>query len=304
MNEAGFVKKQPAFKPDNRLGQGEETDEERERADKLFTSNDRREAFRRLSVTTALELEQAMLHYKKKVLLDLLGKKEVNQNIVREHKTVYLGASTDIEYPLCLGGRNIVLVDPTFKDEVGRLLILNKIKDMGGHEPTKISEDEYSFLFDFGNGVEAVSVELVGKSYASREEFSEYKMPDKVGLILSFITPSGPTAGHPLDARVVRDKLVAGGMILVFGEALDETTMNQERGRFLNKNFGGDIEEAIRIFKGDGGALLSEEARWIFKRHGYELVPTDPFEYERVEGGRVTAEMGEVTTFLKKGTVL
>lgn len=274
------------------VGQAEETDEERDRADTIFPSSDLREAFRRLAVTTSPEIEQMVVHYKKGVLLDLLEKKEINQNVLRKCETIYLGSNIDIEYPLCLGARKIVLADPAFKNPISQTLLFKKIKDLVGREPTHTSENEYTFFFDFGDGPEEVMLELAGKSYAFREELTEYKIPDGVGLILSFITPSGTTLKHPLDARAVRDKLVAGGMVIVFGEPLDKKILEQERERFL-ASASSDKSNPVNAWP--PGVFLEKELNWIYKKYGYESLPVKPF----VVGG-----MAEVTTFLKKGTTL
>ncbi len=279
--------------PDVRFGvvSTAETDDERKQADRRFASPNQRNAFRTMTLTSFDDpLAEELLHYKKGVVLDLRKRKLIDQDILQNHPTVYLGSGIDIEYPLCLGARKIILVDPVFTDQNVREDVLKKIAQMTGEEPVSVSKNTFSFIFDFGNGREQATVMFEQEPYASREEVSRYKIPESVGMILSILTPSGLTRGHNLDARSVHDKLVTEGTILVYGEALDEATMVQERTAFVKKN----IRKGLPHDDKTAQTFLQDEARWIFKKYGYESIPMSPF----ISKSR--NEIGGVMTFLKK----
>jgi len=272
-----------------------ETDEERKQADRRFTSSDQRQAFRSLTLSTFDSGHEELLHYKKATILDVRKKKAVDQDIVRNYDTVYIGSDIDIGYSLCLGSRKVILVDPIFSDHNRRDHALEQIAYITGEQPKRTSDKSYSFFFDFGSGKEEASVTFEQEPYASKKEFSPYNLPQQVGMILSFLTPSGLTRGHNLDAQAVRDNLVAGGMILVFGEALDEAVIAPWRDAYARKKI--KDEKGLRALASDRKAMkkfMEDEMRAVYKQYGYTSIPLSPFIPKKKEA------LPEVMTFLKK----
>lgn len=214
----------------------------------------------------------------------------IDQNIVQNYPTVYLGSGIDIEYPLVLGSRKIILVDPVFRDSKIRGIVIGRIAELTGEQPSKVLESTHSFTFDFGNGREEATVTFEQEPYSSVEEVSKYKIPENIGMILCFLSTTGLTRGHNLDAQSVRDKLVPGGMILAYGEALDEATMIQKRKEFVIKN----IRKGLPHDNETARQFLSDEAKWIYRKLGYESIPMRPFT------PKSRAELGDVMTLLRK----
>ena len=78
----------------------------------LLKAGDRIKAFENISATTIPRDANAEL--KRNIVLEMQRRNLPDVELLRECTTVYIGAGTDIEYPLALGARRIRLVDPNY----------------------------------------------------------------------------------------------------------------------------------------------------------------------------------------------
>jgi hypothetical protein len=149
---------------------------------------------------------------KKGVVLEVVERNLVSENLLQEYPLVYIGSGTDVEYPLALGSRRIVLVDPIFTLTEACDDVLQRVKAVAGCTPHKKEGGHYEFPFDFGSGVETASLTLVAVPFSNDNEDVGYKLPEKVGVILLF-APQG--SGNRLEVgEHMTDSLVSGGVII------------------------------------------------------------------------------------------
>ena len=120
------------------------TDEEKK---ELLGTEQRMKVFDSISTTTLPVSKKEM---KKGAILEIIEKKLLSDKILRDHPVVYIGSGTDVEYPIALGGRNIVMIDPILADEQAIKEVLEKIKRVTNQE-TQNDNGKIVFSFDFGN---------------------------------------------------------------------------------------------------------------------------------------------------------
>lgn len=91
------------------------------------------------------------------------------EGIVQKEKMKYIGSGLDIQYPLLLGGRNIILVDSIFQEDQHLPDLLERIKkyDPEAQLTKEESNSTIHFLFDFGKGKEQVAIQVVPQSFQS-----------------------------------------------------------------------------------------------------------------------------------------
>jgi hypothetical protein len=154
---------------------------------------------------------------KRGIVSEIIRKNVISEEILKNFPIVYLGSGSDINYPLAIGGRNIVLVDMAVSDENNRHGVLRRLSEVFDSEISNPDGNEFSFSFDFGDGPEEVLVSLESGMYAPMNEeqvaeYGEYVLPDKVGAILTFVLNS------PLGFIKINDEalshLVDGGVII------------------------------------------------------------------------------------------
>jgi len=124
------------------------------------------------------------------------------------YPAVYLASGLDLEFPLVLRARRIIMIDPIFQDENNINKILEKIMkyDQRMPELKKINSFHHNitFNFDFGFGPEKVVVDLFAKTY---QEF-EYLSP--IGYIIEF----NNQLDHGLYKSELLEKLILNGVII------------------------------------------------------------------------------------------
>lgn len=124
------------------------------------------------------------------------------------YPAIYIGSGLDLEFPMILRARKIILVDPCFQDEKNINQIFQKASRFSSQIPNilKIStfHNRISFKFDFGQGQEVVSVDLFAQDYES------YKHILPVGYIIEF----NSRLDHILYKSDLLAKLVVGGLII------------------------------------------------------------------------------------------
>ncbi len=102
----------------------------------------------------------------------------INQEIIKNNPCIYPGAGYDPHTPILLGARNIDLLDPTYQNQKDREIVFEELKRYG--PVIKLSDYEYEFYKDFGNGPELVKVNLLPwDSYT-------FNTKRKYGMVLAF----------------------------------------------------------------------------------------------------------------------
>lgn len=102
----------------------------------------------------------------------------VNQDTLTSYPSLYICSGIDIELPLLMGLRNVDMLDICFKEELEK--IVDRLSNYNCFE--RVSENEFTFKFDYGNGRETVNVSAIDES------LNEFNILKKYGLVLGFLT--------------------------------------------------------------------------------------------------------------------
>ncbi|MBI2483765.1 hypothetical protein HYV71_01100 [Candidatus Uhrbacteria bacterium] len=94
---------------------------------------------------------------KRAFIVDIRSDRLIDEELLTRHPTVYVGSGKDIEYPLCLGSRTLMMVDPIFRDPAMRAEVKDHVSAIITHQPEWIG-DGLQFKFDFGKGEEDVLI--------------------------------------------------------------------------------------------------------------------------------------------------
>src|SRR3989344_6175751 len=184
------------------------TDEDRLR---ILKSEDRVRALNAITTTT---LPPAKKEMKKGAVLQIAEENLIQEDILKSRQVVYIGSDIDAEYPLSLGARNNTFVDPVFQDARAKTDLIEKLRKLSGEEP-KVEGDKISSSFDFGNGKENVTIELVPKFFTptgKEKRGDDYELPQNIGGIIMYAA-QGP--GSSVDSDdAMKAKLMDGGFLL------------------------------------------------------------------------------------------
>lgn len=127
---------------------------------------------------------------------------------IYKYPAVYLASGLDLELPLVLRARRIIMIDPIFTLEQNIEAIRQKIimYDPSGLIEKKVSTYHYNFTFsfDFGYGPETVYLDIFAKTY---QDF-DYLSP--IGYILEF----NNELDHCLFKSDLMEKLITNGLII------------------------------------------------------------------------------------------
>lgn len=156
---------------------------------------------------------------KRGIVSHILRKQLIAEEILRMYPTVYLGSGDDFEYPLALGSRHVILVDPILKEQRAKDNIDARLAGLIGESP-ELSDDSFEFMFDFGSGKEPVKIELEPQYYNPPKELSGKiesgdiytDFPPKIGLVLLYASRS--PLGQMKAQGDITSKVVEGGGIL------------------------------------------------------------------------------------------
>lgn len=130
------------------------------------------------SIDAATGNKDAGIAQKRAFIVDIRTDGLLDEAIMQRHPVVYAGSDKDIHYPLCLGARTIMMVDPIFEDPKQRIEVEARIAAIITHQPEWIG-DGLEFKFDFGKGDEDVLVTfhpdlfLSEDGYAATQEQSD-----------------------------------------------------------------------------------------------------------------------------------
>jgi|GEM_PF-3314985 len=175
-------------------------------------SDDRINAYDDLDAFTGLR--KAKIEQKKGIIGEILKNGLLSEEVLKNYSTVYLGSCVDIEYPLTIGARDIVLVDPGFVDPKWKDEVVMRLRKITKLEPV-VEENLITASFDFGKGKETIRIVLVSKFFAlSLEDKKEesYKLPDQTGNIILFAS-QGPDGAIGVSEEM-KKRVVSGGTII------------------------------------------------------------------------------------------
>lgn len=168
------------------------------------------------NIDTSTNPRKQKIKQKKGIVSEILKSNLIPENILKNYPLVYLGSGTDIEYPLALGARKIIMVDCIFKQREAVADIFKKIKQLTGKDPI-LESNGFSFEFNFGNGGEAIKIEISSNAFNPQDkemeaEFGKFVPPQKIGMIL-FFASHGPRGSIILDNET-QSRVVEQGIIL------------------------------------------------------------------------------------------
>lgn len=160
----------------------------------ILPTQDLKKAFYQMKASTMPPV--AALNEKKEIIVSMREGQYIDESILKERRTVYVGSGTDIEYPILLGARNILMVD-LGSSESFIAEIEERIKNISGK--FEKTENGYSFEVDFGLGKEVVNLEIDSSWYGptvgdvSESDYKKFDFPKNTGLVVGF------ASGGPLD---------------------------------------------------------------------------------------------------------
>lgn len=195
--------------------------------------------------------------------LSALGKKEdvlkirerslIDEGVFADAPLVYLGSGVDVEYPLTLGARDIIMVDPIFEEKRYLEDLRRRIESLVG-ECSVESDRSLIFQFDFGHGPERVRVKPDPRPYEDRERRgtesaseegksgASFFPPEKIAMLLAF---QGPDVTKD---RKTFERLVPGGYIFSNRDPLPYIWKAIETDSTLCDRFtNGEVKEKRRI---------------------------------------------------------
>ena len=178
---------------------------------KYLPSLERRKAYENIETTT--NPRKPKIRQKQGIVSELLKNRELPEGVLISYPTVYLGPGTDIEYPLALGSRKIIMVDPILRSPEIQRQILDRVKLLTDKDAA-INNDDIVFDFNFVSGEETVTIKLDPRMYdpESVETKDKFILPPEIGMVLGFAS-QGPS-GHIKFGDEIKNRVVEGGVIL------------------------------------------------------------------------------------------
>ena len=177
---------------------------------RLFKSTERVAAFNNIKTVTIPQGPR--VKQKQGIVSEIVERGLVSEHILKHYPTIYLGSGTQVQYPLALGARSIEMVDPTLENHEAVKELKSGIRKLIGHSPEE-KDGVLNFNFDFGEGLEVVTVFINSKPYVPESTDPEtYNPPNEIGVILLFAA-QGPQ-GQIEVGESTRKKIVPGGVIV------------------------------------------------------------------------------------------
>ena len=160
-----------------------------ERIHKLLPSQDLLRAFNTIRADT-FSLHNLAVLEKQQNVLEIREKKIIDETVMKNFPLVYIGSGVDAEYPLLLGARKIIMLDPELKNPD----ILERLRQrISNLSKGNFREDKgsFHFKFNFGDQEEEVIIKVdprlyVKKGNTSIKEENRFTPPEKVGMLLAF----------------------------------------------------------------------------------------------------------------------
>ena len=175
----------------------------------LLVSKDRLSALEAIDTNTMPRGPKREM--KRGIVLEVLKQKLLSVEILRNNPLVYLGSGFDVEYPLALGAHKIIMVDPIFSEEDACEEVRSRIEDLGLSGVTRDNKT-ITFEFNFGDGHESVSVDLIPEEYPMYAGETGYSIPETAGHIVLYAS-QGPE-GIITVTDEMKSRVLAKGAIL------------------------------------------------------------------------------------------
>ncbi len=205
-----------------RFGLGEKLIEfDPDELSEILPSENLMDAFQSMKAMTFPKI--AALNDKRSSVVEL-RKSGVIQNIP-QGEMVYIGSGDDIEYPLLLGGTNIVLVDPLFQIPVHMRELIQRIEEI--IEGQVLQKDAFTLVFPFSFdrvSCEPVTVRIVPKyaNIGAHQSSDVYEPSGDIAFLLGFA--SGGYLDE--DERLLRTVVTNG---YVYGPIDSDDTMKSNK---------------------------------------------------------------------------
>ncbi len=231
-----------------------------EELERVLVTGDLRKAFDHIDAATMPR--KSAIANKQEAVFEIWDKHLLDQRILKEFPTVYLGAGNDVEYPLALGSRKMRLVDPYLRDNATQAKLKGRIESLGANPTLNSETGLYTFNFDFGEGPESVELVSDPREFDARviepeDEDGKFVAPDEVGMYVVF---QGPDVSADREAL---SKVVPGGYILS-NHAL--TSLLTEAGVF---------GEGSRFIEEPAYEKKLEMVEEVYRSFGFESLPLD-----------------------------
>lgn len=235
-----------------------------ERINKVLPTEDLRRTFASMKAQT-MSLHNLAVLEKQQNVIEIRENDVFTEQILRDFPLIYIGAGVDIEYPLSLGSRRIVMVDPILKEPIRIQNIRQKISVLAAGD---FSEDKagFHFSFDYGQGDESVIVSVDPRAYVGInsepiEGVERFVPPEKIGAILVFQSED-PSKDYDTVLRIV-----PGGVIL----------SNRWLESFVNEYFEAN-RGSREAFRDATPAEKIEIVDGIYRSKGFESIRPDCFD--------------------------
>ncbi len=223
----------------------EELARNRERVGDLYASADMQRIYRQLRAAT-FPSDSAILH-KQRTLRELRERKLLDETLLRKAPAVYVGSGFDFEYPVLMGARRVMLVDPILSDERARKLLIERVEQIS---PVTETAGEVHFEMEFEPGEkETVTLEIRPEMYgglptmphtvALTERFESFQTDEPISLLLGF-----RTEGMDIDTDPkMMDQIAPGGIVIAdhMSSQYLHTLSDEEKARLLHNLDGWDI---------------------------------------------------------------
>lgn len=177
------------------------------------------------------------LFAKKSSIVEIRDRQLLDEATISSAPVVYVGSGIDIHYPLMLGGRDILMVDPSLGRPEFQAALFQAIVDVaGGDWPEPIEDNGWRFNFNFGHGNETVRITPVSAFYGVADQdlpegATRFVPPAEISLLMSFRSQvEGMPKFHIDSDPDALSAIKPGGYILNFPS--DPSFIQEERPKF------------------------------------------------------------------------
>lgn len=179
-----------------------------------LVSKGRKKAFE--NIDTSTNPREPNREKKRGIVTEVIKRKLIEDQVLKIYPLVYLGSGTDVEYPISMGARHIVMVDYIFSDPKAVEEVVTRLKGILA-EDLNLDGKTIRLMYDFGQGQEQVEIALDSSyCYSPKEEKrgqgDSFVPPDEIGVLLAYAS-QGPLGRIKMGEDII-GKVVKGGAII------------------------------------------------------------------------------------------